>query len=146
MTKAADSNAPKKGFQKKPRYFWNYKNCREEALKYSFKSDFRKNSMSAYKAASKKGFLDKICNHMVQQFPNGHWDVFENVKKACKGIKNRRDLQDYYPAVYFAAKRNGWLDILMPLEPKAAKGLETKKIRNRISGERIAKDELPLGY
>lgn len=43
---------------------WTKEKCRIEALKYEFRSDFNKNSGSAYHASLKYKILDEICSHM----------------------------------------------------------------------------------
>lgn len=48
----------------KPKNYWTYDRCKEEALKYEFKSDFGKRSTSAYSAARLGGWLEDICSHM----------------------------------------------------------------------------------
>lgn len=50
---------------KKPMYYWSYEKCKEEALKYDTKRDFRNQSNSAYQTAKRKKFLNEICNHMI---------------------------------------------------------------------------------
>jgi predicted GIY-YIG superfamily endonuclease len=43
---------------------WNYANCKKEANKYNYKTDFIKNSKSAYNSAIRNGWLNEICYHM----------------------------------------------------------------------------------
>lgn len=43
---------------------WTKEKCREEALKYEFRSDFQKKSKSAYHASIRHHILDDICSHM----------------------------------------------------------------------------------
>lgn len=50
----------------KPNNYWTFENCRDEALKYKTKKDFRFNSSSAYQTAKRKKFLNEICAHMIQ--------------------------------------------------------------------------------
>lgn len=45
--------------------YWNKERCRLEALKYSNRSEFSKQSNGAYTAALKNGWLDEICKHMI---------------------------------------------------------------------------------
>lgn len=51
---------------RKPKGYWNFDNCLHEAKKYKYKSDFYKESNTAYQIAYKNNWLDKICNHMIQ--------------------------------------------------------------------------------
>lgn len=48
---------------KKPSGYWTKEKCQEEALKYSTRSNFKRDSTS-YKAAQRNGWLDDICSHM----------------------------------------------------------------------------------
>jgi hypothetical protein len=50
---------------KKPKEYWTKDRCQEEALKYSTKTEFIKNSNSAYCKSYDFGWLDDICKHMV---------------------------------------------------------------------------------
>lgn len=50
---------------KKPMKYWAYENCKEEALKYNTKKDFRQYSSSAYQTSKRRKFLKDICQHMV---------------------------------------------------------------------------------
>jgi hypothetical protein len=52
-------------FTLKPHIKWTYEKCKEEALKYQTRNEFQKKSPSGYGASIKKGFLDKVCAHMV---------------------------------------------------------------------------------
>lgn len=59
--------------QKEPGY-WTKERCQEESLKYKHRKEFQKNSGSAYNVASKNGWLDEICSHML---------VIGNLKNRC---------------------------------------------------------------
>ena len=45
--------------------FWTKEKCQEEALKYNSRSDFNKNSISAYSKSWDSNWLDDICSHML---------------------------------------------------------------------------------
>jgi len=49
----------------KPNGYWNYENCKNEALKYNMRSHFMKNEAGSYNSARKNGWLDEICSHMI---------------------------------------------------------------------------------
>ena len=49
---------------KKPRDYWTKEECHKESLKYSTRSEFNRESVSAYSKAWEKNWLDDICNHM----------------------------------------------------------------------------------
>ena len=43
---------------------WNKENCKIEALKYEYRSEFQKKSKSAYHASIRYNILDDVCSHM----------------------------------------------------------------------------------
>lgn len=47
--------------------FWTITFAQEEAKKYESRKDFERNSCGAYCFASRNGYLDEICNHMVDK-------------------------------------------------------------------------------
>lgn len=46
--------------------YWTKEKCREEALKFRTRNEFRKNS-NAYHTAHKKGWIEDICGHMPKR-------------------------------------------------------------------------------
>ena len=46
-------------------YKWTKEMCKEEALKYNHKIDFKNNSKGAYPASLKNKWIDEICSHMI---------------------------------------------------------------------------------
>lgn len=44
--------------------YWTFEKCKEEALKYSTKKDFRINSNKVYSESCRKGWMIEICQHM----------------------------------------------------------------------------------
>ena len=51
--------------KKKPNKYWDFETCKEEALKYSSKSEFIKNCNGAYNKAWSNDWLGDICSHMI---------------------------------------------------------------------------------
>lgn len=51
----------------KPSGYWDFIRVHTEALKYKTRNDFRVYSMSAYKVAIEKNWIDVVCSHMVPQ-------------------------------------------------------------------------------
>jgi hypothetical protein len=49
---------------KKPNGYWTKKNCAKEVYKYKTRSEFQKNSKSAWGSARRNGWLDEICKDM----------------------------------------------------------------------------------
>ena len=82
--------------ERKQRGYWNKEKCAEEALKYKIRSEFFKNSNSAYTSASKNGFLDEICSHMM---------VIGNNRKRCIYAIEFPDNHVYIGLTYYIEKR-----------------------------------------
>lgn len=63
---------------KLPFGYWNDKErCRAEAIKYTSRSLFIRNSVSAYNSAYKHNWLNDICSHMVGPIhPSGKFNLF----------------------------------------------------------------------
>ena len=49
---------------KKPRNYWTKEKCKEEALKYKYRSEFQKKSGTAYILCRTNNWLDEFCSHM----------------------------------------------------------------------------------
>ncbi len=100
---------------------WTKDKCQKEALKYKTKSEFAKNSPSAYSSANKHNFLNEICYHMKEiKKPNGYWVKEECIKEALKYTK----IAQYYKkskGSYNSAKRNGWLNEICSHMKKVSK-------------------------
>ena len=62
--------------QQKPNGYWTKENCHIEALKYTTRSLFKKESTSAYQVALKMGIMDDICLHMSNRASMEHKQVF----------------------------------------------------------------------
>lgn len=50
--------------KRKPYGYWTYENCKIEALKYNYKSEFDKNNMTAYRTVLKNKWYD-LFSHMI---------------------------------------------------------------------------------
>lgn len=55
--------------KQKPNGYWTKENCRQEALKYKTKKEFKEKNSSAYSIAGRNGWIDEICNHMTRLLP-----------------------------------------------------------------------------
>lgn len=77
--------------------YWNFERCKEEALKYDNKSDFKFNSMSAYSISHKNKWIDEICEHMIYR---------GNLKRRCLYIYEFDDNSVYIGLTYDINIRN----------------------------------------
>jgi predicted GIY-YIG superfamily endonuclease len=94
----------------KPWGYWTKSKCKIEALKFKSRYDFFLKS-PAYQAALKKGFLDRICTHMIPDtYPRNYW-TFERCKKEARKYKSRKEFFINSSSAYGSATKNDWLDI-----------------------------------
>jgi predicted GIY-YIG superfamily endonuclease len=47
--------------------YWTFENVSKEALKFIKRSDFKRESSSAYSTALRNGWLDQVCSHMINK-------------------------------------------------------------------------------
>jgi hypothetical protein len=95
---------------KKPDGHWTKERCQEEALKYNSRSEFEKNSGTAYRASHRNGWIDEICSHMVElQKPDGYWTKEKCQEEALK-YNSRTEFKNNSSKAYGASRRKGWLD------------------------------------
>jgi hypothetical protein len=84
--------------------------CKEEALKYKTKSEFKKNSSTHYNKCVKNKWLSNVCSHMVELIkPKNYW-TYERCKEEALKFSNRTDYSRCGNWSYYVALNNGWLD------------------------------------
>ena len=84
--------------------------CKEITSQYDDKKIFQDSNPTFYRYLIKRGWLDELCSHMVnQKKKNGYWTK-ERCKEAAEKYNKRIDFQKGDPAAHNAAFRNGWLD------------------------------------
>jgi predicted GIY-YIG superfamily endonuclease len=91
---------------------WTIKeNCRKESLKYKTRYEFQKGSVSAYNSSWKNGWLDEICQNMVEvRKPYGYWDIKENCLEESLKYETRNEFRKGPNRAYESSRKNGWLD------------------------------------
>jgi hypothetical protein len=94
---------------RKPRGYWNYITCKEEALKYLSCSEFQKGSQVAYEVARKKGWIPDYDWFEQKKNPSGYWS-YEKCKEESKKYKTQTEFCKGCSGAYNAARKNGWLD------------------------------------
>jgi hypothetical protein len=89
---------------------FNKENCRNEAMKYKTKKDFLNNNKSLYNIAYKRGWLDEICEHMINnRNPKGYWTKEKCLIEALK-YNNKKDFKINNETCYNKATTKKWLD------------------------------------
>ena len=87
---------------------WTLTECKQDALNYNTRKDWREGNFSAYNKACYNGWLTQCCNHMKTN--NGrkkkpgltYEDVLEEAKKAI----SYKDFRENYEKYYVWALRN----------------------------------------
>ena len=84
--------------------------CKEITSQYDDKKIFQNSNPTFYRYLIKRGWLDELCSHMVnQKKKNGYWTK-ERCKEAAEKFNKRIDFQKGNRAAHSAAFKNGWLD------------------------------------
>lgn len=97
---------------RKPRGYWTYERCKEEALKYNSRNDFEKNSFKAHKVSLRNKWLDDVCSHMEYiKKPNGFW-VFDKCKEEALKYDSRNEFRIKSHGAYKSSTKNKWLNVV----------------------------------
>jgi len=114
----------------KPSGYWDFNNCKEEALKYETTTKFKKNSPSAYSSAKKHNYLNVITTHMktIKHNPIGYWS-FEKCKEEALKYEYKKDFTKNSSVAYTTISKNKWIDTLCShmIESKKPSGYWTKE-------------------
>lgn len=102
--------------EKKPRGYWTYERCYEEALKYETRTDFCKNNGSAYEVARKNGWLNDY-DWLLTEFEARSKSMkgkhtlytYEECFEIAKDCKTKTEFKEKNKGAYDAAQRNDWL-------------------------------------
>ena len=97
---------------KHPKGFWkNPENIKNEAKKYSSRTDFKKGSQCAYNAARELNLLDDMpWLKNTKKLPIGYWKVKEHVIEEGMKYKTKEDFQKGCISAFLAAHRYGYID------------------------------------
>jgi len=94
----------------KPKGYWMFDKCKEEALKYNTRKKFAINSSSAYDNSRKNKWLNEICSHMIEtQKPKGYW-TFDKCKKEALKYNTKTEFLKNSSACYSFSNRKKWTD------------------------------------
>jgi len=93
----------------KNRGYWTKEKCHEEALKYSKRNDFFKNSPGVYSKCIRNKWLDDVCSHMSSKKykPHGYWTKEKCRIEALK-YKTKKDFRKLSVA-YSICVQNKWI-------------------------------------
>lgn len=92
----------------KPKKYWTFERCAEEALKYTQRTQFFLNSGGAVGMAKRNGWYEDICKHMPNTHkPNNYWN-YERCKEEALKYTSRVLFNDECGSAVDAAIKNGW--------------------------------------
>lgn len=88
---------------------WSKEKCREEALKYKNRGDYKKISSSSYEASRRNKWLDEICEHMLKAYEKSIIWTKEKCHKEALKYNHRIDFKNYSESAYNSSIRYKWL-------------------------------------
>lgn len=89
--------------------YWNLEKCKQEALKYKTRSEWKLNSGASYNAALRNKWLEECCTHMEEILkPSGYWNL-ENCKQEALKYKTKKEWKIQSGASYQAAYLKKWM-------------------------------------
>ena len=104
---------------------WTEDVCREEALKYTSRKDFRKYSRGAYDKANECGWLDSY-TWLFHHKSYSDWD-YQSCKEEAAKYPNRNEFGKHSYGAYTVSRRNGWLDDFYPVPLRRVLDYDTCK-------------------
>jgi hypothetical protein len=91
----------------KPMNYWTLETCKEEALKYTTKREWQKNSGSSYTTSLQKGWYQECVSHMTGMKGNGYWTK-ERCLEEAKKYQTAGEWENASKGSNLAAIRKGW--------------------------------------
>jgi predicted GIY-YIG superfamily endonuclease len=91
---------------------FTFEKCKEEALKYNTKKDFKKNCNSEYCAALNNNWINDICSHMIEIIkPFKYW-TYEKCEESALKYDNKKDFRKNCSSAYNVIYSNNWYHLL----------------------------------
>jgi Zn ribbon nucleic-acid-binding protein len=125
---------------------WTEETCREEALKYKTRKDFRVNSRGAFDKAQECGWLETY-TWLFHHKSHSDW-TYESCKEEAAKYPNRNEFGKHAYGAYTVARENGWLDDFYPVPLRRVLDYETCKTlaaQYKSKSELIANDKSLYG-
>jgi len=92
----------------KPKNYWTIERCKEDALKYQTKKEWRDNSNAAVTAAQKNSWMKECCAHMIEtRVPSGYWTL-ETCKEDALKYKTKEEWRQNSSGAFTIASKKGW--------------------------------------
>lgn len=93
--------------EKLPSGYWDEEHCREEALKYKSRYEFKQGNGSAYYSASRNKWLDDY-DWFVPSKSAKKW-TYETCRNESEKYKTKAEFRKGSEVAFQTAQRNGWL-------------------------------------
>ena len=95
----------------KPKGYWTFEKCKQEAIKFNSRMEFKDNNSSAYSIAVNNKWIDRICSHMSEDSkPDGYWALKKCIETAKK-YEFRNEFRKNESSAYSIIKKNKWLEL-----------------------------------
>lgn len=89
---------------------WTYERCKEEAKKYTHKTDMKEKNQSAYNVCVRYGWINEF--FVDRKRDDRYWGILENVLNAAKQCTGARDMVRKFGGAYNSAVKHGWTKLL----------------------------------
>ena len=90
--------------------YWTKAKVAAVAARFDSRSAFKRAEPSVHSTASREGWLDDVCAHMVRKYrPKGYWTK-ERLATEARKYDARAKFQKGSNSAYIIARNNGWLD------------------------------------
>ena len=125
---------------------WTEDVCREEALKYTSRKDFRNHCRGAYDKAKECGWLEGY-TWLSYPKPLSEWD-YDSCKEEASKYSNRFEFQKHSYSAYKVSLKNEWLDKFFPVPLRRVLDYDTCKqlaLKYKTKGELLADDKSLYG-
>ena len=101
------------GKNRKPKGYWHIKkNVIEESKKYSSRTEFKKNSETAYNSALKNNWIDEMnwLDKNSNKLPKGYWKNKENMMQEARKYSTKEEFKKGNLTAFLAAYKYGYID------------------------------------
>jgi hypothetical protein len=125
---------------------WTEDVCREEALKYKSRKDFRNHCRGAYDKAKECGWLEKYTWLSYIKLLS-EWN-YESCKEEAGKYSNKFEFQKHSYGAYRSSLKNGWLDEFYPVPLRRVLDYDTcKQLASKYNskGELLSNDKSLYG-
>lgn len=113
--------------EKDPDY-WTLEKCIKSSLEFNNLYDWKYFKKRAYESATMNDWIYKCCVHMEGfRKPIDYW-TFELCMQSASKFDSRGKWKVTDSGAYISAKRNGWLDLCLPLNLTIAEFIASKQV------------------